>query len=197
MRALRGLWFVLVGLAFVAGGALLLQWQAAQALRSELALVRLENREIERLRAEQERLKAAQITPAELERLQADRSALVRLRGEIETLQKRADERGRETANSQAKAPASPAPRVPALILKLGVGGDGNLSLDGGPLDLNALRQRLAAVVGSTEHVEIRLQMPAENFAQKDALKRSMNALKGLTAELGLRVMIHIDEAPQ
>ena len=100
-------WFsvVLLGLALVAGAALLLQRHATEALRSELALLRDENREVARLRAEQQCLKAAEVPAAELERLCADHAALIRLRAEINRLKNRADQKAR----ANASAPTTPA----------------------------------------------------------------------------------------
>lgn len=73
----------LLALALMAGGAWLLQRQAATQLRDELALVRGDQRELERLRAERTRLQAMQPTPAELEQLRGDRAALPRLQDEV------------------------------------------------------------------------------------------------------------------
>ncbi len=98
MSALRWLSALLLALALVAGAALLLQRQIAAQLRDEIALLRDENRTLARLRAEHERLTAAQIPAAELERLRADRAAVVQLRAEIEQLKARTDERARATA---------------------------------------------------------------------------------------------------
>ena len=83
-------WFLIALLA--AGAVVFLQREAAASLRSELALLRDENRELARLKAEHERLRAAQLPPAELDRLRADRAALLQLRSEIEAMRRRADE---------------------------------------------------------------------------------------------------------
>lgn len=83
----------MLALAVVAGVGFALQRQAAAALREEIALLRDEQRALARLRAENEKLKAVQIPAAELERLRADRLAVLRLRTEIEALQTRAASR--------------------------------------------------------------------------------------------------------
>ena len=95
MNPLRWLSGLLVVLALLAGAALWLQRQATEALRSELALLRDENRALTRLRAENQKLVAARMPAAEVERLRADHAAVARLQREIEALRKsvRAQER--------------------------------------------------------------------------------------------------------
>ena len=83
----------MLALALVAGAALLLQRQAAVQLREEIALLRDEQRELAQLRAEHQRLVAAQVSEAELARLRADRTAVVQLRGEIERWKARTEEK--------------------------------------------------------------------------------------------------------
>jgi hypothetical protein len=103
MSALRWLSALMFALAVVAGAALLLQRQAAAQLRDEIALLRDENRELGRLRAEHQRLVAAQPTAAQLDAIRADHAAVVRLRSEIEALKARTDETAR--AVEQATLP--------------------------------------------------------------------------------------------
>lgn len=91
MNPLRWLSALLLVLALVAGGALLLQRQAAAQLQGEIALLRGEHRDLARLRAENQRLTAAQLPAAELARLRDDHAAVMRLRGEIEKLKAKAD----------------------------------------------------------------------------------------------------------
>jgi hypothetical protein len=107
MNPLRWLSALLLALALAAGASLWLQRQAAAALRDEIMLLREENRELARLRAERQRLLTAQVPVAELERLRADRAAIVRLRDEIEKLKARTDDKARSVA--QATAPLIPA----------------------------------------------------------------------------------------
>lgn len=83
----------MLALAVVAGAGFALQRQAAAALREEIVLLRDEQRALARVRAENEKLKAAQIPAAEVERLRADRLAVLRLRTEIEAMQARAAKR--------------------------------------------------------------------------------------------------------
>jgi hypothetical protein len=64
-------------------------------LRAEVALLREERSELAQVRAENLRLLAEQPPSAEIERLRADRAAILRLRGEIETLKAAAESRGR------------------------------------------------------------------------------------------------------
>jgi predicted aminopeptidase len=86
---------LLLIVALVAGVTWWLQAQEAEALRAELALLRDERGEFLRLSAENRRLTADQPPPAEVERLRADRAAILRLRAEIETLKAAAEMRAR------------------------------------------------------------------------------------------------------
>lgn len=87
MAVLR--WFFLGLLAAAVAVALLVQHESNENLRGEIALLRAEQRELAQLETEHERLRAAQISPAELERLRADRVALHRLRAEIDAMRER------------------------------------------------------------------------------------------------------------
>jgi hypothetical protein len=80
---------VLVAVLAIAGGALLISLgNESRLLRTELDLARAEQNEEERLGAENRRLRARQISAAELEVLRADHAALPRLRAELEALKK-------------------------------------------------------------------------------------------------------------
>jgi hypothetical protein len=93
-------------LAVALGGAWWLQWQAAAELRAELALLRNENNELARLRAENRRLRAAQVSEAELSALRSDHAAVARLRAEIEKLRDDVDRRARAVGQQDAPIPA-------------------------------------------------------------------------------------------
>ena len=84
---------MLLVLAIAAGAALLLQRQAAAQLRSEVALLREDNAQLARLRMDHAKLVAAQPPAADLERLRADRDAVVRLRAEIGKLKAGVEQR--------------------------------------------------------------------------------------------------------
>src|SRR5260221_11537878 len=121
MSGLRWFSSVLIALALVAGAVLLLQRQSAAQLREEIALLREEHRGIARLRAENQRLLAAQLPEAELERLRSDRAAVVRLRGEIEKVKNGVQAQETELAQQAAsKTAVAPAPAAPALALNIG-----------------------------------------------------------------------------
>jgi len=79
----------LVGVVVV---SLALQHQANVELRGLIGLLREQNGEVDRLRAEQLRLIRAQISPAELESLRADHAAIATLRSEIELAKARLTE---------------------------------------------------------------------------------------------------------
>jgi Tfp pilus assembly protein PilN len=95
LSAHRWLSIALLALALVAGAGFALQRQSAAALQEEIALLRDEQRQLARLRADNERLRAAETPAVEVERLRADRAALVRLRTEIEEMKTRAEKRPR------------------------------------------------------------------------------------------------------
>lgn len=68
----------------VAGAMWSGQRREAARLREQTEQARVEVRELERLRAENNRLRAEQVPAAELERLRADHAALPRLRADVE-----------------------------------------------------------------------------------------------------------------
>jgi hypothetical protein len=98
--------------ALVAGAIWLLvaQRTTGEALRSEIVRLSEEQRERTRLLAENRRLRAAQVTAAEMETLRADRGEVARLRGEIEKLRRSAD------AKESAVAKAAPKEYVPSIF---------------------------------------------------------------------------------
>ena len=77
----------ILAVVMIAGGvSLVSQWQEAVLLRAERDLGQFEMRELQRLRAENTRLRASQIPATELEALRADHAALSRLRVELDAL---------------------------------------------------------------------------------------------------------------
>ena len=88
MAALRWLSALLLALALAAGTSLWLQRQAATQLRAEIAQLREDSRDLAKLRAENQRLVAAQVPEAELARLRSDHAAVLRMRAELEALNK-------------------------------------------------------------------------------------------------------------
>jgi Tfp pilus assembly protein PilN len=192
MSSARWISIGLLGCAVVAAALWALQREAAMALRQEIALLRDDTRAIGRLRAENEKLKAQQVSAEELLRLQADRAALQRLRNEIEALKGRTEQRARET--EKPLPPPKPAARVlrPTLALKFGITGDGALSMDGAPLKVEQLRQ-LFARLDKGDLVEIRLRPETVSGARMERVHESMNAIKDVMKELGLRMTVILD----
>jgi Tfp pilus assembly protein PilN len=86
MKPGRFLAILLLGGAVVAGGALLMQRQTAALLQTELGLARDEQKEVAKLRAENQRLAAKLPSAESLAAMRADHAAVTRLRTEIETL---------------------------------------------------------------------------------------------------------------
>jgi hypothetical protein len=82
--------FVVVMAAFVVAGGAALCSQRLQtmSLRTELESARAEASQLERLRAENKRLREQQIPTAQLEALRADHAALPQLRAQVEALGK-------------------------------------------------------------------------------------------------------------
>ena len=88
---MRPFWriFALGVLIVVIGVAWALQRQVAGELRGTIQVLREQNQEVGRLRAEGRRLRETQISLAELERLRADQAAVSRLQGEVEAARTR------------------------------------------------------------------------------------------------------------
>jgi len=80
---------VLAALLATVGVALGLQRQETLALRRELAVARASTVDLERLRAENRRLREGQVPAAELATLRADHAALPRLWSELDALTKK------------------------------------------------------------------------------------------------------------
>lgn len=74
-------------------GWLVWQWRSGAVLRDEVAAVRTEAREIARLKVENARRAAGQISDEALKDLRADHEALERLRSELAKLKREADQR--------------------------------------------------------------------------------------------------------
>lgn len=89
----RWMSFALLALAAAAALGFALQRTESAALRREIHLLREESRALVRLKAENERLKAAQTPLTEIERLRADHAAVQRLRDEIEAMKRRTEGR--------------------------------------------------------------------------------------------------------
>jgi hypothetical protein len=85
-----GYFIVIATLAIASGAGLASQWRKTMSLRNEPDLVRMAASDLERLQAENQRLRAQQIPVAELETLRADHAALPRLRLELGTPKKSA-----------------------------------------------------------------------------------------------------------
>lgn len=107
MAASRWISAALVAVAVAMSIAAWLRHEEAVTLRAEVGLLREDKKELARQRAENRRLKAAQLPAAELAALQADHDAVVRLRAEIEALKARTAAEERAEKNASAMIPAS------------------------------------------------------------------------------------------
>ena len=105
MSSSRSRWLALGLLAatVAAGGALVVQRREAEALRVELMLLRDAQVRLDAEQAERRRLVAVQAPDAEVARLRADRTALIRLRTEIEALQADAERKARLETQAAAR----------------------------------------------------------------------------------------------
>jgi hypothetical protein len=183
---------VLLAFALVAGAGLWLQRETTAALESEIALLRDEQRALARLRAAHEKLIAEQVPEAEVARLRNDRAALMRLRSEIEQMQARADRMASAGQPAQKSAKAETV-SAPALTLNLAIQPDGNLTLDGMPVDLDfEIKQRLAGLARG-EFVKFRLNVP--HAPQPGIMKQRVDRLMAMTKEFELRAEIFFDTA--
>jgi hypothetical protein len=109
----RNLAFLGVLTVLVAAGATAWwsQRQTAVTLRAELDRRREQDSERRRLAAENERLRAAQVTPAELESLRSDHAAVARLRAEIDAAKTRV-----QAAVQTARVKAAGQPYEPTML---------------------------------------------------------------------------------
>ena len=186
----------LLVLAMVAGAALWLQRQAAADLRDELALLRGDQREVARLRAENQRLAAALPPTEKMQELRADRAAVVRLRSEIEKTRDNLTTRERALA---APAPASTEASSPALIATIGMSAEGELAHNGRRFDPTAFRQQLSALPRGSMF-EIRLRMPkTESNVPFDKVKQGADAItehaKQAAKDFGLKMSLRTEPA--
>lgn len=86
---------VVVALLIGGGAGLMSRWQETMLLRGQVELARLEAGELPRLRAENERLRGLQLPAAKLQALRSDHAAVVRLRAELERLNRDGPTAGR------------------------------------------------------------------------------------------------------
>lgn len=102
-------WLLIAGFAAVGAGALAWRSLHLAHLRDEVAIQREEGRDLARLRAENQRLTAENISPSALEALRGDRAALTRLRGELEALRARSiSPPARPAVTPPAAGPSTP-----------------------------------------------------------------------------------------
>jgi hypothetical protein len=80
------IWALLVLLTLAVGVGLARQWQTSALLRIEVERLHEEERGLDRLKADNERLKRERTPAAEVERMRADHAAVARLRLELESL---------------------------------------------------------------------------------------------------------------
>jgi hypothetical protein len=189
MHARHWITLALLIAAITGFGRMLIERQETTALRSEIEILQQETKRLAQLRADRERLIAEKVSDAELQRLRADRAALVRLRNEISTLEANAD---RMTKNIHEPDAAKGA----AHSVKLSLAGNGGLSLDGEPIDQSVLRQHLTKYAGKSEPVEISLQL-ASAQTSTDAIKSTVEGIVRLSKELGLKFSMRFEKPPR
>ena len=186
MRAPQWIAVGLLVVAVVAFLRFLIERQESAVLRTEIAVLRQDEQRIAQLRAEHERLVAEKVSDAELQRLRADRAALVRLRNEINQLEGNADRMAKGLKEAAAGKPA-------AQLVKLSLANDGGLTLDGAAIDQTVLRQHLAKFAEGAEPVEISLHI-ASATTSTDILKSTVEGIVRLSKELGLKFSMRFEK---
>ncbi len=184
-------WIVLgLLIAAITGfGRMLIERQETTALRSEIEILHQETKRAAQLRADRERLLSEKVSDAELQRLRADRAALLRLRSEIRTLEANADRMTKAIHEPNVESGATHS-------VKLSLSGNGGLSLDGAPIDQSVLRQHLTKYAGGSERVEISLQL-ASAQTSTDAIKSTVEGIVKLSKELGLKFSMRFEKPPR
>ena len=120
MRGKNG-WLWLGALASVGGATLWWQHLTMTPLRTQVALLRGQEAEWAQARADQKRLGALQVSAAELESLRLDRTAVERLRAEIDGLRTRLEQASTSTVPENTGPPLSPLPQDgPATVTQAG-----------------------------------------------------------------------------
>jgi hypothetical protein len=112
MRGPRTAFWLLATLIALACGGLWLQHESILAAAMERDAVAVAAADLARARAEHQRLQTAQVAPEQLAALRADHAAVTRLRDELETLRREADQRPPEPA------PAPPPKKISAAEWK-------------------------------------------------------------------------------
>jgi hypothetical protein len=184
MRALHWLSLGVLAIAIVMGARYFLQRQERAALRAEISALQQENSQLGELRAENSRLLAQKISDTELERLRSDRAALTRLRAEIDKLE--------ETADRKARAMQQRDRAEGGTVLKVALGSNGALLLNGAAADQAALRQVLTGFAARSEPVDIRVQIVAGD-TPLSVVKETMEGIAKVAKEVGLRMSLKFE----
>jgi len=192
-------------LAVVVGAVMFLQRETGANLRSEIVLLREEHGEMARLKAERDRLKAAQMPAAELAQLRADRAALMQIRSELDAMKARADQMARvgempaavkmppaEKSGPVGEESANATPSGSVSVMPIALAMNGTLSLDGNVVDLNELKARWSLLPKDTL-VDVR--MTPESGARSEDVKGNVERLMALGRELGLKVNLRLEGA--
>jgi hypothetical protein len=79
-------WLVLAAVVLSGGAGLVSQRLTTLQLRAALDAARLQRQDLAQLRQENEKLRARQVSPTELEALRADHAAVMRLHRELDAL---------------------------------------------------------------------------------------------------------------
>jgi hypothetical protein len=191
----------LLAIAAGAGAAWCWQGQRATVWRWELAQLQAERAEAQQLQQKHARLAAAQVPEADRAAHEADRAAVARLRTEIDGLKRNVEVRERALAEETARRLVPPLPPpAPDVTLRLELGTNGGLALDGGPIDVDGLRTRLAALPAGTMF-EVRVRQPkGANKEESELFRQRTEALSTLARDVakerGLKMSFLI-EAPK
>lgn len=187
MKLWRFLSVGLLALALGAGASFWLQRETAEELRAEVTELRKAKGVLQQTRIEHERLVAVQVTEVELARLREDHAAVARLRKEVEQL--------REDLHIQDMKLRDKIVAVPgAATISVGTGINGELLLDGGPFDMDKLRQRLAGLPkGSKVDINFRLSGVQDPEVASENARRSMKEVGAVAREAGMYAVFRMD----
>jgi hypothetical protein len=81
--------------------------------------------------------------------------------------------------------------KLPALVLKLAIAGDGGLLLDGVPAPDEGVRQLFAQLARRSERVEIRFQVDANT--RTDPMEEKVNGIVRWAREARLAMSFHVE----
>lgn len=172
------------------------QWQRVASGRTQFAAVAAD---VEVLRNDHQRLRAAQISETELDGLRSDRAAVQRLREEVKTLRLSVEAREQaladETARRKIPRPARP---VPDLVVRMEWSPEAGILLDGKPVTDSDLRTRVAPLsAGRMFEIRVPQPKPGDRDAVRvfgERVKALSNTARDVAKQQGLKLSIRFEK---